>query len=539
MTSGARGRRASRSCFGLPGVHNLALWEALRASPIRLVGVRHEQAAAYAADGYARATGRLGVALDDDRPGRREHARRGRRGVGVALAGPRRRHRHPDRAAPAAACTAACCTRPPTRPRCSRPVTQATLAVAPTLAALAARRSRRAAAAPTRPVYLEVPTTCWPPGDRPATPPARPRRARRAARRARGRADRRRRAPADLGRLRRARPRRRRRARWPSGSARRSLTTFGGRGPRPRAPVRGRAAAARRGRGPAWDEADLVIAVGSDLDGMNTQNWPSRSRRALLAVNLDPADARRTTRPTCVVGGATRAAPARPRDGLDALAARLREGRARGLPRARRRARCASSTRLASRVPDDADRRRATCASPATGSPASTPSPARASCSTRSAGARSASPSRPRSAPRSRAPARPSRSPATAASSSPAASSPRSRRSGSRSRAVIVDDGGYGMLRYDQDERRRRALRRRPAHARLRRAGRALRRPRGDRRRARGRVRRGARRATSPTRAERARRPAEALVPPPTTSPNWYRSAEPRAASGPVVSRCG
>ena len=47
----------SRSVFGLPGVHNLALWEALRASPIRLVGVRHEQAAAYAADGYARATG--------------------------------------------------------------------------------------------------------------------------------------------------------------------------------------------------------------------------------------------------------------------------------------------------------------------------------------------------------------------------------------------------------------------------------------------------------------------------------------------------
>ena len=56
-------------CFGLPGVHNLALWEALRASPIRLVGVRHEQAAAYAADGYARATGRLGVALTTTGPG--------------------------------------------------------------------------------------------------------------------------------------------------------------------------------------------------------------------------------------------------------------------------------------------------------------------------------------------------------------------------------------------------------------------------------------------------------------------------------------
>src|SRR3954454_17606865 len=55
--------------FGLPGVHNLALWEALRASSIRLVGVRHEQTAAYAADGDARATGRLGVALTTTGPG--------------------------------------------------------------------------------------------------------------------------------------------------------------------------------------------------------------------------------------------------------------------------------------------------------------------------------------------------------------------------------------------------------------------------------------------------------------------------------------
>src|SRR3954466_10936718 len=55
--------------FGLPGAHNLALWEALRDSPIRLVGVRHEQTAGYAADGYARATGRLGVALTTTGPG--------------------------------------------------------------------------------------------------------------------------------------------------------------------------------------------------------------------------------------------------------------------------------------------------------------------------------------------------------------------------------------------------------------------------------------------------------------------------------------
>src|SRR3954462_13262508 len=56
-------------CFGLPGVHTRALWEALRTSPIRLVGGRHEQAAAHAADGYARATGGLGVALVTTGPG--------------------------------------------------------------------------------------------------------------------------------------------------------------------------------------------------------------------------------------------------------------------------------------------------------------------------------------------------------------------------------------------------------------------------------------------------------------------------------------
>ena len=53
--------------FGLPGVHNLAFWSA--DSPVRIVGVRHEQACAYAADGYARATGRLGVALTTTGPG--------------------------------------------------------------------------------------------------------------------------------------------------------------------------------------------------------------------------------------------------------------------------------------------------------------------------------------------------------------------------------------------------------------------------------------------------------------------------------------
>src|SRR5919106_6554838 len=55
--------------FGLPGVHNLPAWRALAGSRIRLITVRHEQTAAYAADGYARATGRLGVALTTTGPG--------------------------------------------------------------------------------------------------------------------------------------------------------------------------------------------------------------------------------------------------------------------------------------------------------------------------------------------------------------------------------------------------------------------------------------------------------------------------------------
>ena len=53
--------------FGLPGVHNLAFWSS--ETPVRIVGVRHEQACVYAADGYARATGRLGVALTTTGPG--------------------------------------------------------------------------------------------------------------------------------------------------------------------------------------------------------------------------------------------------------------------------------------------------------------------------------------------------------------------------------------------------------------------------------------------------------------------------------------
>ena len=55
--------------FGLPGVQNLAAWPALEARGVRVIGVRHEQAAGYAADGFARATGGCGVALTTTGPG--------------------------------------------------------------------------------------------------------------------------------------------------------------------------------------------------------------------------------------------------------------------------------------------------------------------------------------------------------------------------------------------------------------------------------------------------------------------------------------
>ena len=105
--------------FGLPGVHNLALWRALGESPIRLVGVRHEQTAAYAADGYARATGRLGVALTTTGPGAANTLGGRRRGLGLAPARAGDRDRHPHRSCAAPGSGAECCTRRPTRRRCS------------------------------------------------------------------------------------------------------------------------------------------------------------------------------------------------------------------------------------------------------------------------------------------------------------------------------------------------------------------------------------------------------------------------------------
>jgi acetolactate synthase-1/2/3 large subunit len=55
--------------FTLHGGHLDAIFQATRSRPIRLVDMRHEQAAGHAADGWARTTGRTGVAIVTAGPG--------------------------------------------------------------------------------------------------------------------------------------------------------------------------------------------------------------------------------------------------------------------------------------------------------------------------------------------------------------------------------------------------------------------------------------------------------------------------------------
>lgn len=55
--------------FGYPGGQVLPLFDALYEAPIKFILVRHEQGAAHAADGYARATGKTGVCIATSGPG--------------------------------------------------------------------------------------------------------------------------------------------------------------------------------------------------------------------------------------------------------------------------------------------------------------------------------------------------------------------------------------------------------------------------------------------------------------------------------------
>jgi acetolactate synthase I/II/III large subunit len=55
--------------FGVPGIHALAIWEGLRTGPIRAVGLRTELSAGFAADGYARTSGKPAPLLLSTGPG--------------------------------------------------------------------------------------------------------------------------------------------------------------------------------------------------------------------------------------------------------------------------------------------------------------------------------------------------------------------------------------------------------------------------------------------------------------------------------------
>src|SRR5690606_38058759 len=58
-----------RVIFGYPGGAIMPVYDALVDSPIRHILVRHEQAAALAANGFARHTGQVGVCLATSGPG--------------------------------------------------------------------------------------------------------------------------------------------------------------------------------------------------------------------------------------------------------------------------------------------------------------------------------------------------------------------------------------------------------------------------------------------------------------------------------------
>ena len=324
--------------FGLPGVHNLALWRALGESPIRLVGVRHEQTAGYAADGYARATGRIGVALTTTGPG----AANTLGAVGEAWAS-----RQP---------ILVIATDIPTRLRrpgvwrgvlheatdqaaMFEPVVKQTYRVraADEVGAVVASAVQEAMTPPRRPVYVEVPTDLLGAEvSEAAEVTASPADAL---------------APDDqqLAKAAATLEHARRPLIWAGGGALQAdageavahlaerlvapvLLTYSARGLLPPDhPCLVDATPHVAQVGALWDESDAVIAIGSDLDGMMTQGWKQPQPPNLIAINVDPADASKNYLPDVLVeadaAAATGALADRvpERGGLDALARRLKE----------------------------------------------------------------------------------------------------------------------------------------------------------------------------------------------------------------------
>jgi acetolactate synthase I/II/III large subunit len=66
---GALEALGASAVFGVPGTHALAIWEGLRSSPIATLAMRTELCSGFAADGYARASGRIAPLLLSTGPG--------------------------------------------------------------------------------------------------------------------------------------------------------------------------------------------------------------------------------------------------------------------------------------------------------------------------------------------------------------------------------------------------------------------------------------------------------------------------------------
>jgi len=62
-------KQGVKDIFGIPGGAVLPLFDALYDSDLNFYLTRHEQAAAHAADGYARSTGKVGVCIATSGPG--------------------------------------------------------------------------------------------------------------------------------------------------------------------------------------------------------------------------------------------------------------------------------------------------------------------------------------------------------------------------------------------------------------------------------------------------------------------------------------
>ncbi|MGH2895212.1 MAG: thiamine pyrophosphate-binding protein [Solirubrobacteraceae bacterium] len=327
--------------FGLPGVHNLAIWKALSEASIRLVGVRHEQAAVYAADGYARATGRLGVAVVTTGPGAANTL--GATGEAMASGSP---------VLVIATDIPAAIRRPDTyrgslhetrdQTAMFAPVTKAATRVetAAEVAEAVVSGGDTALAAPSGPVYLGVPTDLLR-RPAPAIPPQLPS------------------APGPpafdgegLEEAVRLIDAARRPLIWAGGGALRAdagdavcalahrlcapvITTYMSRGLlTPDHPWAVAGPAHTPEVGALWDEADLVVAIGTDFDGVMTQNWLMPQPPRLVCVNVDRADATKNYAADVTLVGDARevtprlAAAVGARDGAEAMLARLEQVRA-------------------------------------------------------------------------------------------------------------------------------------------------------------------------------------------------------------------